>query len=130
MQQDYAQANIDAAHSLEERFLRDWPQLWADGGLFRTVKTGFTQQLADAIDIERPFACTRCGKGLTFNEMIYSGASEDKSILETILCYPCKQRVEAKGVIANFAHGRVGGPSTAEQAQLDDAAARLEESIA
>jgi hypothetical protein len=107
MQQDYAQANIDAAHSLEERFHRTWDQLWDEAGLFVNARKGFAWTWHEVIANEQPFVCVRDGRALSYASLIYTDVPADRNALGTVLCYPCKQRDEAKRRIADFAHGRV-----------------------
>lgn len=106
MDQEIAQANIDAAHDLEERFHRTWAQLWEDIGLFSNK--GFAREFSEALQTERPFLCVRCGKPLSYEELIYGMVGSDKDRLCAVLCYPCKERERAKQAISDFAHGMKG----------------------
>ena len=107
MQQDYAQANTDAAHSLEERFHRTWDQLWDEAGLFVNKRDGFAWTFHEVIRIEQPFVCVRDGRPLSYASLIYTDVPISKDALASVLCYPCKKRVEDKRFISDFAQGRI-----------------------
>jgi hypothetical protein len=96
MNQDIAQANIDAAHDLEERFHRDWDQLWDEAGLFINSRKGFAWRFYQTLSRERPFSCVNCGRAMSYASLIYSNVPLDKHALETVTCFPCNQLAEAR----------------------------------
>ncbi len=106
MNQDFAQANIDAAHSLEERFHRTWDQLWHDSGLFVNPREGFAWTWHEVIANEKPFVCVRDGRALSYATLLYSDATTEQEALAWVLCYPCTKRQESKRAIGDFAQGR------------------------
>ena len=91
-----AQANMDAAHDLEERFHRSWPQLWDDAGLFVNSRSGFAWRFYLALTRERPFLCVRCGRGISYASLIYSDIPIDKVALAKATCYPCEQMMRVR----------------------------------
>lgn len=96
MEENIAQANMDAAHNLEERFHRTWDQLWDDAGIFVNSAKGWAWQFYQTITRERPFSCVRCGRGISYSSLIYTDVPVDQNALRSVVCYPCVQLAAAK----------------------------------